>query len=69
MIVPAHTLKSSSALLGATRLAELAGQIESACRDGRGTQAAALIPSLEHEYQQVCSIFHQELSQAAKEAA
>ncbi|MEQ1654752.1 MAG: response regulator [Nitrospira sp.] len=69
MIVPAHTLKSSSALLGATRLAELAGQIESACRDGRGTQAAALIPSLEHEYQQVCSIFHQELAQAAKEAA
>lgn len=69
MIVPAHTLKSSSALLGATRLAELAGQIESACRDGRGTEAAALIPSLEHEYQQVCSIFHQELSQAAKEAA
>jgi two-component system sensor histidine kinase/response regulator len=69
MIVPAHTLKSSSALLGATRLAELAGQIESACRDGRGTEATALIPSLEHEYQQVCSIFHQELSQAAKEAA
>ncbi|THJ20248.1 MAG: response regulator [Nitrospira sp. CG24D] len=69
MIVPAHTLKSSSAMLGATRLAELAGQIESACRDGQGTEAAALIPGLEHEYQQVCSIFHQELSQAAKEAA
>ncbi|OQW68339.1 MAG: hypothetical protein BVN29_00410 [Nitrospira sp. ST-bin5] len=69
MIVPAHTLKSSSALLGATQLAELAGQIERACRDGRGTEAAALIPALEHEYQQVCSIFHQELSQAAKEAA
>ncbi len=69
MIIPAHTLKSSSAMLGATRLAELAGQIESACRDGQGTEAAALIPGLEHEYQQVCSIFHQDLSQAAKEAA
>ncbi len=69
MLVPAHTLKSSSALLGATQLAELAGQIERACRDERGTEAAALIPALEHEYQQVCSIFHQELSQAATEAA
>ncbi len=69
MIIPAHTLKSSSAMLGATRLAELTGQIERACRDGQGTEAARLIPNLEHEYQQVCSIFHQELAQAAKEAA
>ena len=69
MFVPAHTLKSSSAMLGATRLAELAGQIESACRNGHGARAAELIPALETEYRQVCSIFHQELSQAAEEAA
>ncbi|MDO9118606.1 MAG: response regulator [Nitrospira sp.] len=69
MIVPAHTLKSSSAMLGASRLAELAGQIETACRNGQGTRSAELIPDLEREYQQACSIFRQELSQTAEEAA
>ncbi|MFO0705733.1 MAG: response regulator [Nitrospira sp.] len=69
MIVPAHTLKSSSAMLGANRLADLAGQIESACRNGDGARATELFPDLATEYRQVCSFFHQELAQATEEAA
>lgn len=69
MLAAAHTLKSSSAMLGATRLAELAGQIETGCRSGQEAQVAELIPHLEIEYRQVRSIFHRELSQAAEEAA
>lgn len=69
MLAAAHTLKSSSAMLGATRLAELAGQIETGCRSGQEAQVAELIPHLEIECRQVRSIFHRELSQAAEEAA
>ncbi|MBX9657574.1 MAG: response regulator [Nitrospiraceae bacterium] len=69
MLTAAHTLKSSSAMLGASRLAELAGQIETACRNGQWARSAELIPDLEREYQQACSIFRQELSHTAEEAA
>ncbi len=69
LLTAAHTLKSSSAMLGATRLAELAGQMEADCRTGQGAQARQLFPLLEAEHQHVSAVLRQELSTSAKEAA
>ncbi len=40
VVRPAHTLKSSSAAVGAMRLAELSKRVEHAAREGRVEQAA-----------------------------
>ena len=69
LLTAAHTLKSSSAMLGATRLAELAGQMETDCRTGQGTQARELFPLLEAEHQQVSAFLRQELLTSTEEAA
>ena len=65
----AHILKSSSATLGAHRLAALAKELEEACRTEHGEQAEGLIALIEGEYQITCAIFRQELTSATKEAA
>lgn len=65
----AHTLKSSSATLGAHRLAALAKELEEACRTNRGDQAERLIPLIEAEHHNACVIFRQELTSSSKEAA
>ena len=69
MIVPAHTLKSSSAMLGATGLADLASQLEQACRTNHMEQTERLITLIEAEYRNACIIFRQELISSSTEAA
>ncbi|MCC6139480.1 MAG: PAS domain S-box protein [Nitrospira sp.] len=69
MLVAAHTLKSSSAMLGASGLAALAGQLEAACRTGQTIPARELVPLVETEHQRVCALFRQELSRPTEEAA
>lgn len=51
----AHTLKSSSASVGAYALSEIAKQIESLIRQQQSQQACALVYVLLTEYQQVMS--------------
>jgi PAS domain S-box-containing protein len=65
----AHSLKSSSATLGAHRLAALAKELEEACRTAHVEQADALIARIEQAHRDACVIFHQELSSSPKEAA
>ena len=52
-IAPAHTLKSSSANIGATALSELARGIEHAARAGIATGPAELAAGLRVEYERV----------------
>jgi two-component system, sensor histidine kinase and response regulator len=65
----AHSLKSSSATLGAHRLATLAKQLEEACRTAHGEQAEGLITLIEIAHRDVCVIFRNELEASPKEAA
>lgn len=69
MIAQAHTLKSSSAMLGATNLANLASQLEQACRTNHVEHTDRLVARIDEEYQQVCAIFRRELTASSKEAA
>ena len=69
MRISAHTLKSSSATLGAHRLAALAKELEETCRTDHGEQAERLIALIEVEHHNACVIFRQELTSSSKEAA
>jgi len=54
IIAPSHSLKSTSANLGAIRLAELAKRLEHGARSGElGGDPIALVNELKREYQQV----------------
>ena len=65
----AHSLKSSSATLGAHRLAALAKQLEEACRTAHVEQAEGLITLIEITHRDACVIFRTELEPSPKEAA
>ncbi len=65
----AHSLKSSSATLGAHRLAALAKQLEEACRTAHVEQAEGLITLIEITHRDACVIFRNELDSSPKEAA
>ena len=65
----AHSLKSSSATLGAHRLAALAKQLEEACRTAHGEQAEGLITRIEIAHRDTCVVFRTELDSSPKEAA
>jgi HPt (histidine-containing phosphotransfer) domain-containing protein len=67
--VLAHSLKSSSATLGAHRLAALAKQLEEACRTVQVEQAEGLIALIEVEHRDASVIFCKELESSPKEAA
>ena len=67
--VLAHTLKSSSATLGAHRLAALAKQLEEACRTAHVEQAEGLIALIEIAHRDAGVIFRNELESSPKEAA
>jgi CheY-like chemotaxis protein len=67
--VLAHSLKSSSATLGAHRLAALAKQVEETCWTAHGEQADGLIALIEIAHQDACVIFRNELQSSSKEAA
>ena len=49
----AHSLKSTSATLGANTLAQLSQTLEEMTRAGNTTQASALIAKIETEYRSV----------------
>ena len=66
--VLAHTLKSSSATLGAHWLAALAKELEEACRTDHDEQAEGLITLIETEHQHVCVILRQELTSTPTDA-
>jgi HPt (histidine-containing phosphotransfer) domain-containing protein len=55
IIAPSHSLKSTSANLGALRLSELAKRLEHGARTGELTEPLALVGELKREYQQVAS--------------
>jgi len=61
----AHSLKSSSASLGATQLAELAKQLEKQGRDGDMTNAATKAAGLLQEYHAVSQALRQILGKTA----
>ncbi len=67
--IAAHTLKSSSATLGAHRLATLAKQLEEACRTAHVEQVEGLVTLIEIAHRDVCVIFRNELESSPKEAA
>ena len=52
MVRPAHSLKSSSANVGAMRVSDLAREIEHAAREARRTAAAAALPDLRDAFEQ-----------------
>ena len=67
--VAAHTLKSSSATLGAHRLAALAKQLEETCWTDHGEHAEGLIALIEGEHRDACVILRNELESSPKKAA
>jgi signal transduction histidine kinase/DNA-binding NarL/FixJ family response regulator len=52
-VAPSHTLKSSSANIGATALSELARHIEQTARSGIATSPADIASGIRHEYERV----------------
>jgi TMAO reductase system sensor TorS len=60
-----HTLKSSTANLGGTRLAMVAKECEVLVREGGITQAAAIVPRIRREYQEFCAALTRERSPSA----
>jgi len=65
----AHTLKSSSATLGAHRLAALAKELEETCWTEHREQAEGLIALIEREHRDACVILLMELESSPKKAA
>lgn len=49
----AHSLKSTVAQVGATRLAEISRDLENACRAGQADRARDLVPQVEPEFRRV----------------
>lgn len=65
----AHTLKSSSATLGAHRLATLAKHLEEIYEIEHRDQIGNLIELIGNAHRDACVIFSQELESSRKEAA
>ncbi len=61
----AHTLKSSSATLGATALAELCKQLEALGRQGGQQQTGGQVAKLRREYEAVCKVLRAEIERRA----
>jgi signal transduction histidine kinase/DNA-binding response OmpR family regulator/HPt (histidine-containing phosphotransfer) domain-containing protein len=60
-----HTLKSSTSNLGGARLATVAKECETMVREGRITQAAAIVLRIRREYQEFCAALTRERSSNA----
>jgi two-component system, sensor histidine kinase and response regulator len=60
-----HTLKSSTANLGGTRLAMVAKECEGLVREGGITQAAPIVQRIRREYQEFCAALTRERSSNA----
>jgi signal transduction histidine kinase/CheY-like chemotaxis protein/HPt (histidine-containing phosphotransfer) domain-containing protein len=65
LIAPAHSLKSTSANLGALMLADMAKRIEHGARSGTIGEPVLLVAQLTHEFQRVSMHLRQLLSQMA----
>ncbi len=65
----AHTLKSSSAQLGAHRLAALYGEVEAAGRAGDTEELPGLAEGLRTEHHAVCALMQDELERTGQSAA
>ncbi len=65
----AHTLKSSSAQLGAHRLAGLYAEVEAAGRAGQTSELPGLVQRLRPEHQAVCALMQEELTRTGRSAA
>lgn len=63
MIAPAHSLKSTSANLGATKLSDIAKQIEQGARLGDLRQPIPLVQALIAEFQRAGRELHAIMSQ------
>ncbi len=61
----AHTLKSSSATLGATALAELCKELEALGRKGGQQRAGEQVAALRREYEAVCTALQAEIEKRA----
>ena len=61
----AHTLKSSSATLGAKALAELCRQLEALGRQGGQQQAGRQVAELRQEHEAVCKALKAEIEKRA----
>jgi two-component system, sensor histidine kinase and response regulator len=57
-----HTLKSSTANLGGTRLAMVAKECEVLVREGGVTQTGSIVPRIRREYQEFCAALMRERS-------
>jgi HPt (histidine-containing phosphotransfer) domain-containing protein len=63
IIAPSHSLKSTSANLGAIRLAELAKRLEHGARSGElGGDPTVLVGELKRDYQQVAIALNELIS-------
>ncbi|MBW4682444.1 MAG: PAS domain S-box protein [Microcoleus vaginatus WJT46-NPBG5] len=60
--LPAHTLKSTSATLGAMVLAQLCKQLETMARTGMMAEAAAIVSQVEAEYERVKQALQESLN-------
>ena len=58
----AHSLKSSSANLGATKLTEICSRLELNCRKNSLENASTLVSAIESEFLQVKATLNQEIS-------
>ncbi|GAB1722208.1 MAG: putative Hybrid histidine kinase [Nitrospira sp.] len=67
--IVAHTLKSSSAQLGAHRLAGLYAEVEAAGRAGKTGELPALFQRLRPEHHAVCALMQEELNRTGRSAA
>jgi signal transduction histidine kinase/CheY-like chemotaxis protein/HPt (histidine-containing phosphotransfer) domain-containing protein len=65
LIAPAHSLKSTSANLGALMLSDMAKRIEHGARSGTIGEPVLLVAQLTHEFQRVSMHLRQLLSQMA----
>jgi HPt (histidine-containing phosphotransfer) domain-containing protein len=61
----AHSLKSASANLGASRLAQLCGELETLGRDGGVAQAVVPLGIVEFEFEAVCNALAVEVGSRA----
>ena len=65
----AHMMKSSTAQLGAPRLADLYAKIETTCRAGAVDNLPDLCGRLIPEHRAVCDLMREELNRAGRPAA
>jgi HPt (histidine-containing phosphotransfer) domain-containing protein len=64
----AHSVKGSSANLGARPLADLSAQVEKLAREGDVEEAVPIIDQVEAEFERVCRAFEAAIEEGARGA-